>query len=150
MAAVAEVKLAPADQVRFDQGKAQFAALCAACHQPEGQGLVGLAPPLVYSRWVLADERILASIVLHGKASDNLVMPTLKAALDDEAIANVLTFVRNSWGHAAGVVTAETVARVRSTSATREEPWNDADLAELSQTMGGARRNRSGPPRKAL
>ena len=142
MAAVAEVKLAPADQVRFDQGKAQFAALCAACHQPEGQGLVGLAPSLVYSRWVLADERILASIVLHGKASDNLVMPTLKAALDDEAIANVLTFVRNSWGHAAGVVTADTVARVRVTSATREEPWNDADLAELSQTMGGARRNR--------
>ena len=82
--------------------------------------------------------------------SDNLVMPTLKAALDDEAIANVLTFVRNSWGHAAGVVTTETVARVRVTSATREEPWNDADLAELSQTMGGSRRNRSGPPRKAL
>ena len=34
MAAVAEVKLAPADQVRFDKGKAQFAALCAASAQP--------------------------------------------------------------------------------------------------------------------
>ncbi len=149
MAAVAEVKLAPAEQVRFDKGKVQFAALCAACHQPEGQGLVGLAPPLVYSRWVLADERILASIVLNGKASDNLVMPTLKAALDNDAIANVLTFVRNSWGHAAGAVTPEAVGRMRTMTASREEPWNDADLAELSQTMGGARRNRTGPPRKA-
>jgi glucose/arabinose dehydrogenase/mono/diheme cytochrome c family protein len=145
MAAIADVKLAPADQVRFDKGKAGFAALCAACHQPEGQGLVGLAPPLVYSRWVLADERVLASIVLNGKSSDVLVMPTLKAALDDEAIANVLTFVRNSWGHAAGAVTPETVARMRTMTASREEPWNDADLAELVQTMGGGRRGRGGP-----
>jgi len=149
MAAAVEVKLAPAEQVRFDKGKAQFAALCAACHQPEGQGLVGLAPPLVYSRWVLADERILASIVLHGKADENLVMPTLKAALDDDAIANVLTYVRNSWGHAAGAVTPEAVARVRTMTASREEPWNEIDLAELSQQLGGGRRNRSGPPRKA-
>jgi mono/diheme cytochrome c family protein len=149
MVAAAAVKLSPADQGRFDKGKVQFAALCAACHQPEGQGLVGLAPPLVYSRWVLADERILASIVLNGKASDNLVMPTLKAALDDEAIANVLTYVRNSWGHAASVVTPESVARVRTTTASREEPWNDEDLAELSQQFGAGRRNRTGPPRKA-
>ena len=149
MAAAVQVKLAPAEQVRFDKGKAQFAALCAACHQPEGQGLVGLAPPLVYSRWVLADERILASIVLNGKADENLVMPTLKAALDDDAIANVLTYVRNSWGHAAGAVTPETVARVRTTTASREEPWNEIDLAELSQQFAGGRRNRSGPPRKA-
>ena len=145
MAAVADVKLAAADQVRFDKGKAQFAALCAACHQPEGQGLVGLAPPLVYSRWVLSDERILASIVLNGKADENLVMPTLKAVLADEAIANVLAFVRNSWGHAAGAVSPETVARMRTMMASREEPWNDADLAELSQMMGGGRRGRGGP-----
>ena len=152
MAAIAAVKLAPAEQVRFDKGKAQFAALCAACHQPEGQGLVGLAPPLVYSRWVLDDERIGASIVLNGKAQENLVMPTLKAVLDDEAIANVLTFVRNSWGHAASAVTPEAVARVRAMTASREEPWNDADLTELSQMFGGGRRGRGGrggPPQKA-
>jgi len=82
--------------------------------------------------------------VLNGKSQENLVMPTLKAALDDEAIANVLTFVRNSWGHAAGAVTPETVARVRTMTASREEPWNDADLAELAQTMGGGRRSRGG------
>jgi hypothetical protein len=72
-------------------------------------------------------------------------MPTLKAVLDDDAIANVLTFVRNSWGHAAGAVTPETVARMRTLTASREEPWNDADLAELAQTMGSGRRGRGGP-----
>lgn len=144
MGAAAAPKLTPDEQVRFDKGKVQFAALCAACHQPEGQGLVGLAPSLVYARWVLDDERVAAGIVLHGKSQDTLVMPTLKAVLDDEAIANVLTFVRNSWGNVASAVTPETVARVRAMTASREEPWNDADLAELSQQLGG-RRGRGGP-----
>ena len=145
MGAAAAPKLSAAEQERFDKGKVQFAALCAACHQPEGQGLVGLAPPLVYSRWVLDDERVAASIVLNGKSQETLVMPTLKAVLDDEAIANVLTFVRNSWGNVASAVTPEAVARVRAMTASREEPWNDADLTELSQQFGGGRRGRGGP-----
>ena len=145
MGAAAAPKLSEAEQGRFDKGKVQFAALCAACHQPEGQGLVGLAPPLVYSRWVLDDERLAASIVLNGKAQETLVMPTLKAVLDDDAIANVLTFVRNSWGNVAGAVTPEAVSRVRAMTAGREEPWNDADLTELSQQFGGGRRGRGGP-----
>ena len=74
-------------------------------------------------------------------------MPTLRAALDDEAIANVLTYVRNSWGHAAGAVTPALVAEARTATAKREEPWNDADLAELVQQLGPVRR-RGGPPRK--
>lgn len=140
MAAIAAVKLAPAEQERYDKGKVQFAALCAACHQPEGQGLVGLAPPLVNSRWVNDDERVVARIVLNGKANDTLVMPTLRAVLDDEAIANVLTYVRNSWGHAAGAVSPKAVADARAASAKREEPWTDEDLAQLVQELGPVRR----------
>lgn len=140
MAAIAAVKLAPAEQERYDKGKVQFAALCAACHQPEGQGLVGLAPPLVNSRWVNDDERVVARIVLNGKANDTLVMPTLRAVLDDEAIANVLTYVRNSWGHAAGAVSPKVVADARAASAKREEPWTDEDLAQLVQELGPVRR----------
>src|SRR5205085_1040520 len=34
--------LTEAEQAQFDRGKAQYAALCAACHQPNGQGLAGL------------------------------------------------------------------------------------------------------------
>ena len=53
------------EQSLFEKGKTQYATLCAACHQPTGQGLAGLAPSLVYSRWVLGDPRVLARIVLN-------------------------------------------------------------------------------------
>jgi glucose/arabinose dehydrogenase/mono/diheme cytochrome c family protein len=124
------------EQALFDKGQAQFATLCAACHQPNGQGLAGLAPSLLYSRWVLGDPRILARIVLNGKVQENLTMPPWKAALNDEAIAGVLTFVRRSWGHDADPIPVATVAEARAAIATREEPWSDADLVELIQSLG--------------
>ena len=114
----------------------QFAVLCAACHQPNGQGLAGLAPSLVYSRWVLGDPRILARIVLNGKVQENMVMPPWKAALDDENIAAVLTFIRRSWGHEADAVTAPVVAEARRATASREEPFTDADLEEVAEALG--------------
>jgi mono/diheme cytochrome c family protein len=127
--------LTPAEQAQFEKGGAQFAALCAACHQPNGQGLAGLAPSLVYSRWVLGDPRILARIVLNGKVQENMVMPPWKAALDDENIAAVLTFVRRSWGHEADPLPVSTVAEARQATQARVEPFSDADLEELAQEL---------------
>jgi mono/diheme cytochrome c family protein len=134
-AAVAVKPLAADEQALFDKGKAQFTALCAACHQPTGQGLAGLAPSLVYSRWVLGDPRILARIVLNGKVQENLVMPPWKAALDDENVAAVITFIRRSWGHEADPVAPAVVAEARKDTASREEPFSEADLQELSQAL---------------
>lgn len=130
------------EEARFEKGKAQFAALCAACHQPNGQGLAGLAPSLVNSRWALGDPRLAASIVLNGKAQENLVMPPWKATLDDEAIAAVLTFVRRSWGHDADPVSPRVVAEARQATEGRIEPLSDPDLAELQQTFGPMRMRR--------
>ena len=106
------------------------------------QGLAGLAPSLVYSRWVLGDPRLLARIILNGKVQENLSMPPWKAALDDEAIAGVLTFVRRSWGHDADPILPDTVATARADSVTRDQPWTDPDLEELMQTLGPLRRAR--------
>ena len=128
------------EQAQFEQGKVQFAGLCAACHQPNGQGLAGLAPSLVYSRWVLGDPRILARIVLNGKVQENLVMPPWKAALDDANIAAVLTFVRRSWGHDSDPVAPAVVAEARRATASREEPFSEADLQELAQELRPARK----------
>jgi mono/diheme cytochrome c family protein len=127
----------------FNRGKTQFATLCAACHQPEGQGLAGLAPALVNSRWALADERIAARIVLAGKARENLVMPGLRAVLDDEAIAAVLTFVRNSWGNAGGAVSPVVVAEARAATAKREEPFSEPELGALENTLAPARKKKN-------
>ncbi len=131
------------EQKLFEQGQAQFAALCAACHQPNGQGLAGLAPSLIYSKWVIGDPRVLARIVLNGKTQENLVMPPWKAALDDGSIAAVLTFLRRSWGHEAEPVPLAVVAEARKDTATREEPFSDADLQELVQALGPERVRRS-------
>jgi glucose/arabinose dehydrogenase/mono/diheme cytochrome c family protein len=130
------------EQKLFDAGKVQFAALCAACHQPNGQGLAGLAPSLIYSKWVLGDPRVLARIVLNGKVQENLVMPPWKAALNDEAVAGVLTFVRRSWGHDADPVSPRVVAEARKDTESREEPYSEADLQELVQALGPERRRR--------
>jgi mono/diheme cytochrome c family protein len=126
------VKLTSAETILFNQGRAQYAALCASCHQPEGQGLAGLAPALVNSRWVLGSPDLAASIVLCGKSDEGRIMPALKAVLDDHAIASVLTFIRNSWGHVAKPVDVPTVAKIRAATAGRTEPFTEAELVELS------------------
>ncbi len=120
------------EQKLFDQGKASFATLCAACHQANGQGLPGLAPTLVNSRWATGHEQVFARIVLRGKATENLIMPPLKAALNDEQIASVMTFVRRSWGHEASAVTPATVAQARAASATRDEPIDPQEIERLA------------------
>ncbi|HEX2854620.1 MAG TPA: c-type cytochrome [Opitutaceae bacterium] len=133
----AVVRLTAEQQALFEKGRAQFAMVCAACHQPTGQGLPGLAPALVNSRWVLGDERLLARIVLSGKARENLIMPPMRA-FDDETLAGVLTFIRRSWGHQAAPVAAAVVAEARTALANREEPYTDAELDALLQKLNSA------------
>lgn len=129
--------LSAAEQALFEKGKAQFAQVCAACHQPNGQGLPGLAPSLVNSRWVLADARIPARVVLNGKAKENLIMPPWKTLLNDEQLASVLTFVRRSWGHEADPVSVATVAEARNATATRDTPFTEAELEQMLREPGG-------------
>jgi mono/diheme cytochrome c family protein/glucose/arabinose dehydrogenase len=123
------------DQKRFEQGQAKFAETCAACHQVTGQGLAGLAPPLVRSAIALGDPRVLARVVLNGKVRENLVMPPWKAALDDENLAAVLTYVRRAWGHEADPVSPAVVAEARAATADRNEPFSEADLQALVQSL---------------
>ncbi|MEI8088863.1 MAG: c-type cytochrome [Opitutaceae bacterium] len=140
-AAAVAVALTPTEEALFEKGRVQFANVCAACHQPTGLGLAGLAPPLVNSAWALGDERILARIVLLGKAQQNMIMPPMRA-FDDETLAGVLTYVRRSWGHTAAPVSPKTIAAARAAVASRDEPWSDNDLAELQHTFAPARRTK--------
>ena len=124
-------RLTPAQQEQFERGRLTFAGICAACHQPNGEGLSGLAPQLLYSRHALGPERALARIVLCGKESNGLVMPPLRT-LDDDTIAAVLTYVRQSWGHNAPPVEPAVIATARREIGGREEPWTDEELAAFS------------------
>jgi mono/diheme cytochrome c family protein len=126
-----------AEALRFTRGKAQFAGICGACHHPSGIGEEGKAPPLVGSPWATGPAERLARIALHGMRGPvrvgrrvyRMEMPPM-GALDDNELADLLTYIRNEqdWGHGAGAIDAETVARVRKATAARKEPWTADEL----------------------
>jgi mono/diheme cytochrome c family protein len=120
---------------RFERGRATYTTLCAACHQPHGFGLDGLAPPLVDSEWVLGKADVSARIILHGLAGPvkvgartwTLAMPPL-GVLPDEDIAGVLTYIRREWEHGASPVEPAEIAALRVKYKDRLLPWTAADL----------------------
>jgi nitrite reductase (NO-forming)/hydroxylamine reductase len=103
-------------------GQKVYEAQCQACHQPNGQGMTGAFPPLATSDYLLADKKRAIAIVLHGKQGPitvnkqqyDAVMPPMGAAMSDEDIANVVTYVLNSWGNKGGVATVAEVKALRS------------------------------------
>jgi nitrite reductase (NO-forming) len=114
-----EVKaLSMEERMKF--GKDKFMATCSACHQANGQGIEGAFPPLANSDYLNADVNRAIDIVLHGKTGEitvngkkyNSVMTA--QALTDEEVANVLTYVYNSWGNSKKEVTPEMVQAVRN------------------------------------
>jgi len=90
------------------------------CHQPNGAGLPGVFPPLAKSDYLAADTKRAIDVVLNGLSGKvtvngseyNSVMPPM-TQLNDDAVANILTYVHNSWGNDGKQVSAEEVAKVR-------------------------------------
>ncbi|MEY2598424.1 MAG: hypothetical protein RLZZ142_683 [Verrucomicrobiota bacterium] len=132
--------LTPAETALFETGKGIYNTLCAGCHQPTGVGMEGLAPALVDSDWVLGNPDLLPRILLHGLAgpikvngqSWNLEMPPLGAALSDEQIAGVLTYIRRQWEHTASPVSVAQVAKIRKDNASRTRSWTGEELKALN------------------
>ncbi|MBX7208610.1 MAG: HEAT repeat domain-containing protein [Verrucomicrobiaceae bacterium] len=132
------VPLTAAQQARFDLGKTLFTSICAACHQLNGRGATGLAPPLVDSEWVLGSEQRLTRIMLHGLSgpisvqglSYNLEMPAF-GAFNDEQTAAILTYIRREWGHTAAPVEAATVKAIRDATSDRFESWLSEQLLKI-------------------
>jgi len=128
-----------AEQKLFEVGKQTYTMLCAACHQPNGQGMDGLAPPLVDSEWVVGKPEILPRVVIHGLTgpikvngtSWSLEMPPLGAALSDEQVAGVTTYIRREWEHTSSPVTVDFVKQIRSTNKDRTKAWTYEDLKDL-------------------
>ena len=109
--------------------------VCMGCHGHDGQGVTGgLAPSLIGSEILLADDTgPLIKLLLHGVENDGtwpgLMMPW-RDVLSDQQIAAVLTHIRNQWGNAAPVVSAEDVAETRSSTADRTAPYPREELRD--------------------
>jgi glucose/arabinose dehydrogenase len=115
-----EIKEEEETDQAFLAGKDVYNMYCAACHMPNGKGAPGLNPPLIGTKYVLEDEERLIGIVLNGlnepieiqgEVYQNIMAP--HSFLSNRQIADVLSYVRNSWGNKARAITEEEVAVVR-------------------------------------
>ena len=125
----------PADEATMKRGQAVYSRTCIACHQPTGMGLPPVFPPLVESPLVTGDPTLPIKFILHGLMGPvtvkgmtyNSMMPPVPGVTDQD-IADVLTYVRQSFGNKASAVTPAQVKAVRDASAGRAAPWNTAEL----------------------
>jgi nitrite reductase (NO-forming) len=105
-------------------GAALFNGTCSVCHQNGGEGVPNVFPPLAKSDFLAADKKRAIGIPLNGLTGPvtvngqqfNGVMPPMSQLNDDE-IANILTYVLNSWGNPGGRVSAEEVKGIRESTA---------------------------------
>jgi nitrite reductase (NO-forming) len=117
VAKVATPKRTAAERVTI--GKEIFGTTCFACHQSEGQGIPNAFPPLAKSDYLNADPKRAIKTILHGLSGEvtvngkkyNNIMPGQN--LSDDEIANVMTYIYNSWGNNKTVVTPEMVKAQR-------------------------------------
>jgi len=118
-------------------GKLEYEKVCALCHGVDGAGKPGQAPPFVGSEWVLTDSvGQLIRIPLQGLAGPitvkgepwNLSMVAMGAAMSDEQLAAVLSYMRNSWGNQASLIMPEQVAEVRAATKGRTQPWTATEI----------------------
>jgi nitrite reductase (NO-forming) len=126
-AAAAGGTLTTQDQI--NAGKVLFTGTCSVCHQANGQGLPNVFPPLAKSDYLTGDTKRIIGTVLHGLTGKvivngkeyNSVMPPMNQLNDDE-IANILTYVYGSWGNSGARISADEVKKVRAQPAPAAAP----------------------------
>jgi mono/diheme cytochrome c family protein len=112
----------PASDPRMQVGQAIFVDTCSACHTRNGSGIEHMFPRLADNAIVKqSDPTTLMRIVLtgvRGAGTDAFptspAMPSFNYRLDDDQVAAVVTYIRNSWGNTASAVDAGMVKTLRS------------------------------------
>lgn len=123
----------------METGKATF-MLCAACHGMDAKGVPAgpskMAPALVDSKIANGDPAIMALVILNGIQKEGTeylqMMAPLGAALDDEKLASVMTYVRGSFGNKSAAVTPADAKKYREQWKDVKGPVTRAKLAELA------------------
>jgi mono/diheme cytochrome c family protein len=115
-----------------------YQAVCATCHQAEGQGMPGAFPPLAGSEWITGNPEVPIRIVLAGLqgaidvkgTTYNALMPP-PAGMTDEQIAEAITYARTHFGNTASKVDVAQVKEVRAALAGRAAPFTADELKPL-------------------
>lgn len=120
---------------QIKDGEKLYAQTCSTCHQLDGKGVLGSFPPLALSPWVQgAPERVI-KIANYGIAGEmeveghkyNGAMADMGSGLNDQKLADLLTYVRQAWGNKADPIDADTVKAVRAATGKRG-PWTPAEI----------------------
>jgi mono/diheme cytochrome c family protein len=120
----------PEEEKLFVAGKEVFANNCAACHGADGGGVTNVGAKLGGSQYATLPNDGTIRVLVNGKEGGGIgVMPPLGAAMSDEEVAAVLTFVRQSWGNTASAILPAQVKETRAAYAHRTTPWTEAELA---------------------
>jgi len=135
--------LTPESQSSLERGGVIYTELCYACHGSDGRGTptpgaaVGSvqAPSLAGSARVLGHRDYAIKALLHGLSGpvDGKVYPQVMVAMGsnkDQWVADITSYVRNSFGNTGTFATAQDVARVRAATGDRKAPWTVAELEE--------------------
>lgn len=108
-------------QESIKRGKDFYITECQNCHMENGEGLAGVYPPLAKADYMKKPVNHLIDIILKGQEGEivvngvkyNTPMPP-QAYLSDEKTADILNYVRNSWGNKATAVTPAMVKAQRA------------------------------------
>ena len=128
----------------LEKGRGIFEQLCFACHGYDGTGMpleggdphATIAPPLAGSRTVYGPSVGLLAVLLHGVAGpvagkQYTAQMVSMGANNDEWIAAIASYVRNSFGNTASVVQPADVAKMRAATQVRVQPWTQAEISNL-------------------
>ncbi|WP_026810494.1 PVC-type heme-binding CxxCH protein [Arenibacter latericius] len=134
-------KLTGKDRDAFIKGAEIYAreGFCVTCHQPNGKGLESSGfPPLAGSRWVTGSEDRLIKLTLSGmmgpievlgkKYPGQVPMTPFGGMLNDEEMAAVLTYVRNTFGNKASVIDANKVKQIRESTKDKKGFYSAEEL----------------------
>ncbi|RFF32897.1 nitrite reductase [Wenzhouxiangella sediminis] len=102
-------------------GEKGYKTHCQACHQADGSGLPGAFPPLAGNDNIMGNAEYVIENVLAGRQGEltvngvtyNGVMPAM-SYLSDQDVADIVTYVLNSWGNDGATITADQVAAQRA------------------------------------
>lgn len=138
-----KMELAKKGKEKFKEGQQLFETFCQACHGADGAGITALGAPLDGSPWVTGDKQRLLGIVLKGLVGPVTVgdktyrkpevsgeMPGFgeNSQLSDEKLAQILSFVRNSWSNKADEVTVKDVQAARVKYKDRKNAFTQEEL----------------------
>jgi mono/diheme cytochrome c family protein len=141
--------LTAAEQKTYDLGKEVFGrdAHCITCHQPDGKGVENTYPPLAKSEWLEDDERMIKIVLkglygdlkfqgkTYGPAKNTPPMTGFGPLANDEEIAAVISYVRQSFGNDLNFVKAEDVKRIREQTKDRNIFYTTDEILKENPIM---------------